>query len=91
MARALRSTRATVRCQAGAIEGISVRPSARDETRYPIVLMSGYFSETAWKRNSEVFGGFIRKPIDRVILIRIIQRLLVKNTAKSHGPTNPNS
>ena len=35
MARALRSTRATVRCQAGTIEDISVRPSARDETRYP--------------------------------------------------------
>jgi hypothetical protein len=46
MARPLRSTRATVRGQAGTIEGISVRPSARDETRYPIVLMSGYFSET---------------------------------------------
>jgi CheY-like chemotaxis protein len=49
----------------------------------PIVLMSGYFTEAAWKLDSEVFGGFIQKPVNREILIRIIQRLLVKSTTQS--------
>jgi two-component system, cell cycle response regulator CpdR len=45
----------------------------------PIVLMSGYFTEAAWKLDSEVFGGFIQKPINREVLLRIIQRLLAKS------------
>ena len=49
----------------------------------PIVLMSGYFTEAAWKLDSEVFGGFIQKPINREVLLRIIQRLLIKSAAKS--------
>ena len=71
------------------LDGIAFAVRARARwPDIPIVLMSGYFSETAWKLDSEVFGGFIQKPIDREILIRIIQRLLVKSTAKSHGPIN---
>jgi CheY-like chemotaxis protein len=45
----------------------------------PIVLMSGYFTEAAWKLDSEVFGGFIQKPINRDVLLRIIQPLLAKS------------
>ena len=45
----------------------------------PIVLMSGYFTEAAWKLDSEVFGGFIQKPINREVLLRIIQPLLAKS------------
>ena len=47
----------------------------------PIVLMSGYFTEAAWKLDSEVFGGFIQKPINREVLLRIIQPLLAKSTS----------
>lgn len=47
----------------------------------PIVLMSGYFTEAAWKLDSEVFGGFIQKPINREVLLRIIQRLLAKSNS----------
>jgi two-component system cell cycle response regulator CpdR len=74
------------------LDGIAfaVRAHAR-WPHIPVVLMSGYFSEAAWKLDSEVFGGFIQKPINREILIRIIQRLLVKSTAKSHGPINSNT
>jgi len=71
------------------LDGIAFAVRARARWPHiPIVLMSGYFSETAWKLDSEVFGGFIRKPIDRAMLIRIIQPLLVKSTAKSHEPIN---
>ena len=65
--------------------GFAVRAHAR-WPHIPIVLMSGYFTEAAWKLDSEVFGGFIQKPINREILIRIIQRLLAKSAAKSLGP-----
>ena len=69
------------------LDGIAFAVRARSRWPHiPIVLMSGYFSEAAWKLESEIFGGFIQKPIDREMLIRIIQRLLVKSTAKSHGP-----
>ena len=47
----------------------------------PIVLMSGYFTEAAWELDSEVFGGFIQKPINREVLLRIIQRLLAKSSS----------
>ena len=74
------------------LDGIAFAVRARARWPHiPIVLMSGYFSETAWKLDSEVFGGFIRKPIDRAMLIRIIQPLLVKSTAKSHGAINSNT
>ena len=64
------------------MDGIAFAVRARARWPHiPIVLMSGYFSETAWKLDSEVFGGFIQKPIDRTILIPIIQRLLVKSMA----------
>jgi CheY-like chemotaxis protein len=71
------------------LDGIAfaVRAHAR-WPHIPIVLMSGYFSETAWKLDSEIFGGFIQKPINGEILIPIVQRLLVKSTAKSHEPIN---
>jgi two-component system, cell cycle response regulator CpdR len=71
------------------LDGIAfaVRAHAR-WPHIPIVLMSGYFSEAAWKLDSEVFGGFIQKPINREILIRIIHPLLVKSTGKSLGPIN---
>jgi CheY-like chemotaxis protein len=71
------------------LDGIAfaVRAHAR-WPHIPIVLMSGYFSEAAWKLDSEVFGGFIQKPINREILIRIIHPLLVKRTGKSLGPIN---
>jgi CheY-like chemotaxis protein len=73
------------------LDGIAFAVRARARWPHiPIVLMSGYFSDTAWKLDSEVFGGFIQKPIDREILIRIIQRLLVKSKPKSHGPMNSN-
>ena len=71
------------------LDGIAFAVRARARWPHiPVVLMSGYFSEAAWKLVSEVFGGFIQKPINREILIRIIQPLLVKSTAKSHGPIN---
>ncbi|HEY7219384.1 MAG TPA: response regulator [Candidatus Binatia bacterium] len=74
------------------LDGIAFAVRARARWPHiPIVLMSGYFSETAWKLDSEVFGGFIQKPIDRTILIPIIQRLLVKSTAKLHRPINSNT
>jgi len=67
------------------LDGIAFAVRARARWPHiPIVLMSGYFSEAAWKLVSEVFGGFIQKPINREMLIRIIQPLL----AKSHGPIN---
>ena len=69
------------------LDGIAFAVRARARWPHiPIVLMSGYFSEAAWKLESEIFGGFIQKPINREILIRIIQHLLAKSTAKSHGP-----
>ena len=52
----------------------------------PIVLMSGYFTEAAWKLDSEVFGGFIQKPINRDVLLRIIQPLLAKSTQSIPKP-----
>jgi CheY-like chemotaxis protein len=65
------------------LDGISFAVRARSRWPHiPIVLMSGYFSETAWKLDSEVFGGFIQKPIDRAILIGIIQRLLIKRASR---------
>ena len=71
------------------LDGIAFAVRARARWPHiPIVLMSGYFSEAAWKLVSEVFGGFIQKPINREILMRIIQPLLVKSTAKSHQPIN---
>jgi len=71
------------------LDGIAFAVRARARWPYiPIVLMSGYFSEAAWKLVSEVFGGFIQKPINREILMRIIQPLLVKSTGKSYGPIN---
>jgi CheY-like chemotaxis protein len=64
------------------VDGIAFALRAHARWPYiPIVLMSGYFTEAAWKLDSEVFGGFIQKPINREILIRIIQRLLAKSNS----------
>jgi CheY-like chemotaxis protein len=68
------------------LDGIAFAVRARSRLPHiPIVLMSGYFSETAWKLDSEVFGGFIQKPIDREILIPMIQRLLASRARLNHA------
>ena len=59
------------------LDGVAL--AARVRSRWsdiPIVLMSGYFSETAWKLLPEGFAGLIRKPINRTTLMHIIQRIL---------------
>ena len=66
------------------LDGLELAVRAR--TRWPdipIVLMSGYFSQTAWKLFSELFAGFIQKPINRRTLIQMIHKNLMPHRSST--------